>query len=252
MNRSLKQPTVEVCVSPALIDTFDIREKIVVIIDILRASTSICVALDYGAACIAPAATVADCLRYRAEGYLCAAERDGKTVEGFEFGNSPYAFMAPELKGCKLALTTTNGTRALHASLEARRIVIGAFANISALAGWLRRQQTSVVLHCAGWKNKLNLEDTIFAGALLVELADDFAPGDDAAVLAKSLYEAADNEKRAYITASAHYKRLMELNLQKDVKYCLRRDSHNVIPVFEDGRLIDVLRQPEPASGSPE
>lgn len=235
-----RNPTVQVCLSPALINTFKITDRIVVVIDILRATTSMCVAFDYGIDHIVPVASIEECAKYHTEGYLCAAERNGITVEGFALGNSPFSYMSPELKGKRIALTTTNGTQAIECAKTAEQIVIGSFANLTRLTSYLLEQNRSVVLLCSGWKNRPNLEDSIFAGAVVESIRHQILPGDDASVMAHCLYEAANDNKRAYIELSQHYLRLMQMNLQRDVKYCLRQDTHPVLPIYQEGKLINL------------
>jgi 2-phosphosulfolactate phosphatase len=235
-------PKVRVCMSPALIGNYDLSDQYVVIIDILRATTSICVALDYGITHIVPVSSVPACASYGTQGYLCAAERDGLVIPGFHFGNSPFSFMNHSLAGSRLALTTTNGTQAIEAAQKARCVTIGAFSNITLLCHWLEQQAQPVLLVCAGWKNNINLEDTIFAGAVIDRIYHRIAIGDDAAVMAHALYLKANANKRKYLQSSSHYQRLLELNLQRDVKYCLRKDTHNVLPVLHEGVLIDAVR----------
>lgn len=230
-----------VCLSPALVDNYKLEHTIVVVIDILRATTSMCVAFGHGVEHIVPVETPEACAAYRSQGYLCAAERNGEAVPGFDMGNSPYSFMQ-DLRGKRLAMTTTNGTHALHRAHHAHGIVIGAFSNMTVLASWLRQQPQSVLLLCSGWKNNVNLEDSIFAGAMVEELADSFTPRDDASTVSRLLYKAANADKRFYLQNSSHYQRLIELKLQRDVKFCLRRDTHNVLPVYRDGKLLDALR----------
>lgn len=232
-------PSVRVCLSPALVPHVRLEETVVVVIDILRATTSMCVAIDRGVEHIVPVASVEACAALKAQGYLAAAERNGQTVEGFEFGNSPFSFMH-DLRGQRLAMTTTNGTQALHAARAAQQIVIGAFANISLLTAWLVAQRPGrVLLLCSGWKHVPNLEDSVFAGAVVERLRPHYRLGDDAAVMASTLYRAAIADPRRYLDRSSHFQRLIGLGLQRDAKYCLRADTHPVLPVLVGDRLVD-------------
>src|ERR1700754_471578 len=158
----------DVCLSPALIPLYKVEDYIVVVIDIFRATSSICYGIENGAEAIIPVSQVEECSAYREKGldYLLAAERDGKVVDGFDFGNSPFSYTREKVGGKTVVLTTTNGTHALHQSIRAKRIVIGSFLNLTALCNWLAAQPEDVVLVCAGWKNNFNLEDTLFAGAV--------------------------------------------------------------------------------------
>ena len=144
--------------TPALIDQFDVSESIVVVIDILRATTTMCVAFDKGAELMVPVAHIEECRSYKEKGYLIAGERSGEQIAGFDFGNSPFSYTKETVEGKRVAVTTTNGTRAIKAAQErnAREIVVGSFANISALTRWLIHKNEHVCLLCAGWRGPRN------------------------------------------------------------------------------------------------
>src|SRR5476649_1738965 len=180
----------QVCLTPALLPLYNVEDYIVVVIDIFRATTSICYGIENGAKAIIPVSQVEECAAYREKGldYLLAAERDGKVVEGFDFGNSPFSYTKEKVDGKTIVLTTTNGTHALHLSRTARRIVIGSFLNFTAICDWLSAQNENILLVCAGWKNNFNLEDTLFAGAVTDKLANTTHIADDAAIAADDLY----------------------------------------------------------------
>ncbi len=236
-----KKNRVIVCPSPGLIHTLDLKDKIVVVIDILRATTSMCVAFQNGAEAIIPVESVDECLSYQKEGkYICAAERDGEVVKGFQIGNSPFSYMTPDINGSTIVMTTTNGTKSIHCSKDAHEIVIGSFSNWSILREYLYQQNRDIILLCAGWKDKLNLEDTVFAGALADSLKDHLQPHDDSTMIAINLYKAANKDKLFYIKNSTHCERLVKLNMQEDVKYCLKKDLNPVLPVFKGDRLVNV------------
>ena len=247
--------TVGVCLTPALIGQFDVANSVVVIIDILRATTSMCVAIDNGVEALLPVLTVEECRTYREHGYLIAAERNGEQVEGFDFGNSPYSYMGSEIKGRKVAMSTTNGTHALNAAREhnAKEIVIGAFSNISVLVDYLIERNENILLLCAGWKNRPNLEDTIFAGAMVKRLRGNFVLDEDTALIAETLFKMANRRKRYYMNNSSHYHRIVyTLQIQKDVKYALRKDTHQVIPILVGDHLFNLDgRKTYPSSAKP-
>ncbi len=234
-------PLLRVCLTTALISTFEVRDYIVVVIDILRATTSFCVALDRGVSEIRPVRSLRECREWGRRGYLTAAERGAQKVPGFDFGNSPFDFLEADLAGKRLAFTTTNGTRALWAVREAKKVVAGAFVNMSVLLSWLRQQAEPVLLVCSGWKDHVNLEDTLFAGAVATYLEGDFRVSDDATLIAMSLYQQAEARKKYYIEHSAHFDRLVQLGMQRDVKYALRRDLHPVLPSYQAGVLTNAL-----------
>lgn len=231
---------VEVCFSPNSYSLFHKDEAIVVVIDILRATSAICAALYHGVEKIIPVATIEEAKAYQAKGYLAAAERNGEVIAGFAFGNSPFSYMSDEVKGKTVALTTTNGTEAIEVARGAYKVVTGSFLNMNVLGEWLTNQNRDVVLLCAGWKNKFNLEDSIFAGAIANRLIQSgkFETMCDSAIASGYLYEQAKNNLQAFLENSSHHKRLEKLKLEKDIRYCLTPDSAPAIPVLVGNALV--------------
>ena len=233
---------IEVCFTPALLPIYNISNAIVVVIDIFRASSSICYGMDNGAEAIIPVATVEECKSYESKGYLLAAERDGKVVDGFDFGNSPFAYAGEKVNGKTIVLTTTNGTHAIDESKKtAYQVIIGSFLNLTAVCDYLKTQDKDVFLLCAGWKNKFNLEDTLFAGAIVYQLKDENYFLDDASVAADDLYQLAKDNLSAYTSKTSHSERLKKLGIEEDIKFCLNVDITSTIPVLKDGRLVKLF-----------
>lgn len=230
---------IEVCLTPALIDLYDIEESIVVVIDILRATSSITYGIDNGAEAIIPVANVEDCLTYADKGYLLAAERNGEVVTGYDFGNSPFSYTTEKVSGKTIVLTTTNGTKALYlASKRAYQVVIGSFLNLDSLCDYLSVQNKNVLLLCAGWKDQFNLEDTLFAGAVVNKLRKNFEHFDDSSVAAEDLYSLAKDDLRKYLYKSSHSHRLAQLNIEEDVVFCLQLNICSAIPVLQGEKLV--------------
>lgn len=230
---------IEVCLTPALIDLFDIEQSIVVVIDILRATSSITYGIDNGAKAIIPVAKVEDCLNYANTDYLLAAERNGEVVKGYDFGNSPFSYAAEKVKDKTIVLTTTNGTQALHlARKRAYQVIIGSFLNLDAVCNYLLAQNKNVLLLCAGWKGHFNLEDTLFAGAVVNQLHNNFEYLDDSSIAAEDLYLVAKDDLRKFLRKSSHSNRLAELNIEEDVVFCLQSNVCNSIPVLEGDHLV--------------
>lgn len=229
-----------VCLTPALLPLFNVEEYIVVVIDIFRATSSICYGIENGAEAIIPVSQVEECAAYREKGldYLLAAERDGSVVEGFDFGNSPFSYTKEKVACKTVVLTTTNGTHALHLSRSAKKIVIGSFLNLTALSNWLNTQNESVLLVCAGWKNNFNLEDTLFAGAVIEQLKDKGFALDDAAIAANDLFQVGKNDINQYLKKTSHGERLKKLGIEKDIEFCLQVDLTTAIPVLEGEKLV--------------
>lgn len=228
-----------VCLTPALIPLYKPEDYIVVIIDIFRATSSICYGIENGAEAIIPVSQVEECAAYGelGKGYLLAAERDGKVVEGFDFGNSPFSYTREKVEGKTVVLTTTNGTHALHLSRGAKKVVIGSFLNLTSLCSWLKVQGQDILLVCAGWKNNFNLEDTLFAGAVADQLYDAFKP-DDAAIAAYDLYQAGKADISDYLKKTSHSERLKKLGIEKDIAFCLQPDLTTAIPILEGEKLV--------------
>ncbi|RZA02747.1 MAG: 2-phosphosulfolactate phosphatase [Sphingobacteriaceae bacterium] len=235
MNKKL-----QVCLTPALIPLYKIEDYIVVIIDIFRATTSICYGIENGAAAIIPVSQVEECAAYldKEPTYLLAAERDGEIVAGFDFGNSPFAYTADKVAGKTIVLTTTNGTHALHLSRKAKKIVIGSFLNLTSVCNWLNEQNENILLVCSGWKNNFNLEDTLFAGAVVDRLkTGNFSP-DDPAIAANDLYDLAKNDLDGYLKKTSHSERLKALGIERDIAFCLNVDTTTAIPVLNGDMLV--------------
>lgn len=236
--------TIEVCLTPALLNLYDIKNSIVVVIDVLRATSSITYGINNGAEAIIPVAQVEDCLNFANSGYLLAAERNGEVVEGYDFGNSPFSYTKEKVNGRTIVLTTTNGTKAMHMAREsAYQVVVGSFLNLTALCNWLKAQDKDVLLLCAGWKDKFNLEDTLFAGAVVATLRKDFKHFDDSCVAAEDMYNLAKGDLRKYLYKSSHSHRLEQLNIEEDVQFCLKTDICTAIPVLEGERLVALNQQ---------
>ena len=236
------KPTLFTCLSPALLHLYDVNQAVVVIIDVLRATSTIATALYNGAKCIIPVDSVPVCIDYATKmDCITAGERDGKIAEGLQYGNSPFEYPKSFVEGKTLVLTTTNGTKLLHMALErgASHIVTGSFPNLSAVCNYIIAQQENVILACAAWKDKVNIEDTLFAGAVIHRIKNQFSINCDASQIAATLYTAAGDDLFEFLKEkdASHYHRLTGYGLEKDLRYCLTRDVANVLPVFEDGKL---------------
>lgn len=231
-------PLLDVCFSPELLHLYELKNRIVVVVDILRATSSMVTGLAHGLEKIIPVSTLAECQEYSKKGYLTAAERDGQKADGFDFGNSPFSYMAENLRGRTVAMTTTNGTHAIRLSLAAEQVVIGAFLNLSSVAAYLQEKQKDVLVVCAGWKGKFNLEDTLFAGALAQKLATTFAPENDATLAAGHLYEIAQNDLAGFLSKSSHVQRLQNLHIYEDITYCLQHDIYDLVPILAGDYLV--------------
>jgi len=215
----------------------------VVIIDVLRATSTIATVLHNGAKCIIPVDSVAECIRIgkQIEG-ITAGERDGQVAEGLSYGNSPFEYPREFVKGKTLVLTTTNGTKLLHMALDkgAKKIITGSFGNLTAVCNYLIEQKRDVILGCAAWKDRVNIEDTLFAGAVINRIKEHFTINCDASQMAETMYTDAKEDLFEFLKNkhASHYHRLTNFGLEKDIRYCLTEDVANVLCVYEGGKLV--------------
>jgi 2-phosphosulfolactate phosphatase len=230
--------TIDVCLSPDLMHLYKVEDRTVVVVDILRATSCMVTAFAHGVESITPFANLDICRSMKANGYITSGERDGKKVEGFDKGNSPFEYMGDQVKGMRIAFTTTNGTQAIEKSKGAKEIVIGAFLNLSAVARHLLFTENNILVVCAGWKGKVNLEDTLFAGALIDKLKGHVEPDCDAPLAAHHLYNLAKNDMVGFLSNSSHVKRLNRLDIHKDIEYCLTKDQYKVLPRLRNHVLV--------------
>ncbi len=231
---------IETCFSPALFHTYDPKAKIVVLIDILRATSTICAALHHGVSAIIPVATVEEARAYKEKGYLVAGERDGKVLDFADFGNSPFNFMSEKVIGQTIVYSTTNGTKAIHAAEGCGTLVAGAYLNFNILAEWMMAEKKEVLIYCSGWKNKFNLEDSLFAGALaeILMVKGGFATVCDSTLAAVDLWKTARTDVMAYIQKAAHRERLRKLGLDDVLEYCHTFNAAPVLPVLKSNCLV--------------
>jgi 2-phosphosulfolactate phosphatase len=237
------KPELYTCFSPALLDLYPVEKSIVVIIDVLRATSTIATALHNGAKAIIPVDSVAECIRLGKQiDSITAGERDGQIAEGLAYGNSPFEYPKEFIGGKTLVLTTTNGTKLLHMALaeNAKGIITGSFPNLSAVCNFLVAQNTNVILGCAAWKNRVNIEDTLFAGAVIDRIGKNFSINCDSSQMAATLYNDAKEDLFEFMKEknASHYNRLSGFGLEKDIRYCLTADGANVLVVYEEGKLV--------------
>ena len=231
---------IEVCFSPGEYHLYEADFQLVVVLDVLRATSAICTAIEHGVKEIIPVATVEEARALQAEGYIAAAERGGQIVDGFDLGNSPFSYMDPAMKGQTVVLTTTNGTKAINMAKDKNTVVVGSLNNLDALCDWLAAQKEDVLVLGSGWKDKFNLEDTICAGAIADKClkTGKFFADEDSTVAAKFIFRSSRDNMFAFLKASSHRRRLRKLNLNEDVKYCLTPNNCTAIPILKDGSLV--------------
>ncbi|MGQ9621144.1 MAG: 2-phosphosulfolactate phosphatase, partial [Bacteroidales bacterium] len=221
----------EVCFSPAMFHRYDCRHNIVVIIDVLRASSAICTAFENGASEIIPVAEVEEAREYKRRGFPVAAERDGYILDFADFGNSPFNFTRERVEGKTIVYSTTNGTRIIEMTTSSYKTVIGTFLNISSVTEWITLEKKDVILFCAGWKDRFSLEDTVCAGAFASRLLETglFSTICDSVYACIDLWILAGKDLRGYIEKAAQRSRLREKGLDDCLEFCLTTNFTDVI-----------------------
>jgi len=231
---------IEVCLSPALFEQHADSEAVVVVIDILRATSSICTAFANGAREIIPVGNVDEAYRMKHNGFLIAAERDGFVLDFADFGNSPFNFTPEKVRDKTIVYSTTNGTNVINMASVCHTVVVGAYLNFSALSDWLIGQDRNVILFCAGWKDRFNLEDTLCAGAFAEKLMEsgEYTTICDSALAAMDLWNIAKSDLMTYIDKAAQRSRLRDKGLDDCISYCHTFDLTTKIPVLRNERLL--------------
>jgi len=234
---------IEVCFLPEL---YPYRKTVgnshvVVVVDVLRATTTIVAAIAQGVQKIIPVTDINKLSKFKKNGYIIVSERDGIRSDFADFGNSPFQLMQAEIKNTVIAISTTNGTRALSAVNDAKKILLGAFSNLSALCNKLKELNHNVVIVCSGWKHHFSLEDTLFAGAVCENLTADnqFIFADDSVIASMELWKNAKNNLLNFASHSEHYQRLYSLGMGESVPYCFELDTCSVIPVLKNGIICN-------------
>ena len=236
-----QKPSLHTLLSPRLLDLYDVSESIVVIIDVFRATSTIATALYNGAEKVIPVADVQDCIDLgRKLNAITAGERDGKIIEGLQHGNSPAEYFRSFVEGKTLVLTTTNGTRLLHMALNkgASEVITGSFPNLASVCNHLLAARKNIILGCSAWKDRFNMEDTLFAGAVIHRIKHQFTVHCDSSLMAEDMYCLHKDDLYEFVQKTTHWHRLASYGLEKDLHYCVTPNVADVLPVYHEGALI--------------
>lgn len=240
--QNLEKPSLHTLLTPQLLDLYEIKNSIVVIIDVFRATSTMATALYNGASKIIPVDSAEACIEMgKATGGITAGERDGKIIPGLAYGNSPSEYPRSFIENKTLVITTTNGTKLLHMALKmgAKEVITGSFPNLSNVVAYLKAQNAPVILGCSGWKNRFNIEDTLFAGAVIEAIKDNFTIHCDSSFMANQLYNQQKDNLPEYIKTLTHWHRLAAYGLEADMQYCVSIDTAPCLPIFKDGALVN-------------
>lgn len=223
------------------------KNTLAVIIDVYRATSSFSVLFDVGLESIIPTAEIDDLLKHRTNpDLLIAAERGGDKLPFADFGNSPTEYLKHDFKGKTIAYSTTNGTRAIEAARNNKKVITACFNNLSAVVDFIINEKVSEPgIICSGWENNPCIEDTLCAGAIIDKIKENTKPNEvfiknDSANMAYELWKSNKHNFEKLIKKGNHYERLYKRNLLSDLEYCLKIDVSKSVPVLTgDGRLVN-------------
>lgn len=236
----MQKPSLFTVLSPRLLDLYNAEDAVVVIIDVFRATSTIATALHNGAAKVIPVDSVEKCIAVgRNAGCITAGERDGKVVDGLQYGNSPSEYDRSFIEGKTLVITTTNGTKLLHMALArgASHVITGSFVNLNSVCSYLLGQRKNVILGCSGWKDRFNLEDSLFAGAVVNTIEKHFNVHCDSSLMAAEMYRSHRHNLKSFIQQTTHWHRLSAYGVQDDMLYCVSENIADTLPVFREEAL---------------
>jgi len=232
---------IDIALLPRDVTMGDLSDKVCIVLDIFRATTSIVTSVANGCKTMVPVLSVEDALALAGQigPVLFAGERQSIKIEGFDFGNSPFEFSTDKVKDKTIIMTTTNGTIAIKATEGAHHTLIGSFLNAKAVCLEAQKYGKDILIVCAGTDGLFSLEDTLCAG-LLVQLlhSEGETQMTDSARGALLMYTEAKDKLVETAVDSRNGKRLQDLNRMDDVEYCFRIDTLQVVPQYIEGRII--------------
>jgi len=238
--------TLDVFFSSQTFQEEELRKKVVVVIDVLRASSTIITALMNQAKGIIPVEDMGEASRISqsvdSDNILLCGEKDGVKIEGYDLGNSPLEYSLDRVKNKTLIFNTTNGTKAIKKAVGSSNLYVGSFLNLSTIVHTLNEEQKDVVLICAGWRGRMAIEDLLFAGNVIYNLGNGSLPHEarDGSKVAFGLYEKFRDNVSDVIHSSNHAERLKDIADEKDIDYCAQRDICDILPVLNDGIITNL------------
>lgn len=222
----------------------DVQDRTVVVIDVLRACSTIATALDRGARAVMPVSDMAQAGKIAAnldsDVYRLGGERDGEKIDGYDLGNSPLDYTREAVEDRDVILNTTNGTRAIEGTKEAEHLVVACFLNAGRVVDFVRETADAVTIVCAGRHNRLSLEDTLCAGLILDRLWDgqEPRPVTDSAHTAFTLFHTDSDDLESALWGANHAERLAKRGYREDLEYCFQIDALPVLPYYTENRLL--------------
>ncbi len=238
---------VDVCLIPLEVTEERIKDRVIAVVDVLRASTSIIYALEHNARAVIPTESVADAMdkaqQFERETLLLCGERDGKKIVGFDLGNSPIEYSPDVVKGKTIIFSSTNGSKTLLKTRSAKASIIASFVNLSASVQFLLNQNSDIVIICAGKLDRFSLEDAVCAGfiANMISEQQSDAIFTDGALAASALAMVYGTDLNNMLAGCRHGEYLTSIGMESDLSICAEVDRFTSIPLFRDGKIIRTI-----------
>lgn len=236
---------VDVIFSPVCLSEYDFGNNVVVVVDIFRASSTIITALYNGARQVVPFSTTEEvtkeAVKYPADKVLKCGERKGYKCSGFDLGNSPREYTRKQVYNKTLLFTSTNGSQVFAKSTSARKILIGGFLNVETVVDCIVKNKMDCVIACAGNYGRISIEDTVCAGMILALLnkIDKNMEMSDAAVTSMIMFQYFKDDFQSIIRESSHGRYLASIGKKRDMRYCLKINTFNCLPIFKETSIIE-------------
>ncbi len=231
---------IDIALLPKETKEMNLSDRVCIVLDIFRATTTIITALSNECKEIIPVLSVEDAQALAKEigPALLAGERQSIPIEGYHFGNSPFEFSKDKVKKQRIIMTTTNGTIAIKATTGAYRTLIGSFLNAKAVCKQAKEEGKDILIVCAGTDGYFSLEDSLCAGLLVKLLTrEGVVEMSDSAHGALLMYNMAQDTLLETAVQGRNGKRLYDLQRMADVEYCLTMDTVEIVPEYKDGSI---------------
>ncbi len=232
---------IDIQLIPIPLNPVTLSERMVIVIDVLRATSVIVQAISEGATEIIPVETVEEAFE-KAKAFpegttLLGGERNSRKIEGFDLGNSPKEYRSERIRGKRIILTTTNGTRAFYLVSSGKEVLVGSFFNLRAITRYCLSQGEDLLIFASGDEGKFSLEDVVCGGMLIEKIAEEGGSIrlTDAAFASRILYERFKRNPLEAFYASHHGRDLVKKGFEEDLLYCAQSDISEVIPIFRQG-----------------
>lgn len=235
------------------IEERDIKDKVVVVVDVLRATSTIITALYNGCKEVIPVAEIEEAVRiaknYEKDTFILGGERNAEKIEGFHLSNSPWEYSKDQVEDKTVLITTTNGTKAITKAADAKEVVLASFINITAICDYVAALGHDIALICAGTSGQFSADDILVAGAFISGLHNKGISLvlDDLGMTAEFMYEQSKDDLHGILSKTRHYSELKKLGLTRDLEDCLKLDTTPIVPIYSDGvvrawyNIVDIM-----------